>query len=100
MVSARLVTMEPGPLELPAPATGKTYIVYEASGTSAELDGAIRVVPPLLAALGPANVSVELAEKLGRIAGAAGRALSDSSAGGRRITPGEWSAILMSALDE
>lgn len=94
MATARLVNMHPGPLNLPAPAPGKTYLVYEAEGTSAELDGAIRVVPAFLQALGPVNVSVEQAERLGRIAGAVGQAVAPGSPGGTRVTIGEAGTII------
>lgn len=94
MANTRLKTMHPGALSLPAPAPGHTYIVFESDGTSAELDGAIRVVPPFLAALGPVNVSVEQAERLGRIAGAVGQAVAPGSPGGTRVTLGEAGTII------
>lgn len=82
-------------LDLVPQADGSSILSYRVRGTAEELDGAIRVVPPFLQALGPANVSLELAQKLGRVAGAVGKALQPGSPGGTRITTGEGFSIVM-----
>ena len=90
MVTARLHDMRAGAYELPAPAPGNTWLIYEVGGTAEELDGAIRVVPTLLTALGPVNVAVvESADTIGRIAAAVAWAMSPNSPGGTGVTLAE-----------
>lgn len=97
MASARLVDMIPGPVNLPAPAPGKTYVIYEVEGTSRELDGAIRVFPAFITALGPLSVAVHRAEWLGRVTGAVAAATHPDSPGGSRVTIGEAGTIVVVA---
>lgn len=85
-------------LDLVPQADGSSILSYRVRGTAEELDGAIRVVPPFLQALGPVNVDVALASKLGRIAGAVGAALSPSSPGGSRVTGAEAGGIFIVAV--
>lgn len=98
MSSVTLVTMEPGALNLPAPPAGNTYIVYEVNGSAEELDGAIRVIPPVIHALGSMNIPVELADRLARIYAAVAKAMSPNSPGGSRITAGEGLGIVVVAF--
>lgn len=67
MVEARLHDLVPSGIVLPSPAPGRSWAIYEVRGTAEELDGALRVIPPVLTALGPVNVANEDAEWWARL---------------------------------
>lgn len=62
---------------------GRSDLIFDVKATAEEIDGAARVVPALLVALGPLNVSVLNGERIGRIAAGVARLVEGRLSGAR-----------------